>query len=88
MAVKNVFRQVNFWDQIKKSDSYFVTSSWETTSPRSTLMKLTRVFAAALGDLDPEAPPLELDTWMTFTVQPRAAPKDLRGDSQLQQCDG
>lgn len=46
-----------------------------TLSP-SRLMKLTNVVAAALGDLDAGAPPL--CTSMTWMVQSRAVPKDLR----------
>lgn len=54
-----------------------MTSSEGMTFPPSTAMKLTRVLTAALSDLDSGAPPF--DTSTTFTVQPRTAPKGLRG---------
>lgn len=55
-----------------------MTASAGTTFPPSVAMKLTKVMAVALRDLDSRPPPLE--TWMILTVQPRASPKDLRGD--------
>lgn len=41
-------------------------------------MKSIRVLAPDFGDPESAPPSMELDTRMTFTVQPRTDPKDLR----------
>ena len=48
------------------------------TSPLFTAMKLTYVLAALPDSRDATAPLLVLEISITFTVQPRTRPKDLR----------